>query len=188
MGSTTRFYGNLLSLGLLAALITACTPDPGNHGFEIRQIGLRPEARQLSVDFTQNLRLSNAVAEALEHGVPLTISISMELRNQENLTLLADHQAHFEIRYLPLIQHYELSNLSTGEARSYPRLRHVTNALASLHLSFATGPLTPGGYEFRARTWLDRASLPAPMQLPVRFSAHWRHDSDWSTWSFRVSA
>ncbi len=188
MASTTRSYASLASLWALLVLLAGCSGEPGDHGFQIRDVRLSPQARQLNVRFAQNLRLSPIALNALQRGVPLTVSVSMELRQQDTLILLANEQALYEIRYLPLSQHFELSNTATGEARSYPRLRHVFSALASLDLNLETGPLAPGGYEFRARTRLERSMLPAPMQLPVLVSAQWRHDSDWSTWQFRISA
>jgi len=149
---------------------------------------LHPEAHRLNVHIEQSLQFGDAAVDALRHGVPLTISIRMELRDQGTLTLLADGETRYEIRYLPLSEHYELVQAPGGQTRTFPRLRHVVSALSSLDIDFATGPLTPGSYQFRARTRLDRARLPAPMQLPVRFSGHWRHDSDWSSWSFRINA
>jgi hypothetical protein len=112
----------------------------------------------------------------------------MELRDSMTLTLLADHSRLYEIRFHPLIQSYELSGPGIESGRNFPRLRHVMNELSSLSFEFKTGPLAPGRYEFRTRTRLDNARLPAPMHLPALFSTDWQHDSEWSTWPFEINA
>ena len=162
MGFSTRFCVNLLSLCAVLALAGACAKQPSNHGFTIRNVSVRQEPRQLNVTFAQDLRLSGVAINALQHGVPLTFSVNMELRDMETMTLLADEAKLYKISYLPLSQHYELRSADGNFSRTYPRLRHATNALSRLNLHFESGALAPGGYEFRVRTRLEQSSLPAP--------------------------
>lgn len=165
-----------------------CADEDRDHGFTIQGATIRVLRGRLAVHLDDSLQFSPEAVQALEHGVPLTISVDMELRNQETLNLLAEQERSFEIRYLPLSQHYQLTTVGTGQVRTYPRLRHAVSALTGLDLMLATGPLAPGDYIFRGRIRLDRASLPGPMQLPVMLSTRWRHDSEWHQWPFRISA
>jgi hypothetical protein len=183
MASTTLLCSSLLSVGLL---LGSCGPAPTEYGFIARSVTVQPGYQRVLASLRQELTLSGAAAEALENGVPLTLRIEMELRDSLTLTLLADDFQRFEIRYLPLSEHYELRGPGTDDARTYPRLRHVIAALSSLQLNLGTGALAPGEYEFRVRTRLENARLPAPMRLPALFSARWRHDSEWSTWPFTI--
>ena len=60
--------------------------------------------------------------------------------------------------------------------------------LSELSQAIDEPALGPGEYELRTRMRLDRASLPAPVQLPSLVSRAWRHDSEWSRWPFTISA
>ncbi|NIM70897.1 MAG: DUF4390 domain-containing protein [Xanthomonadales bacterium] len=173
---------------MAALLLTACAHEESGHGFRVDAVRVEPGYRNLSAQFDQHLRLSREAATALDHGVPLHISIDMELRDSRTLALLTNSTRSFELRYLPLSRHYRLTGPEQVEVRTFPRLRHALGALSDIRLVMDTGALAPGRYEFRTRVRLERSRLPAPMQLPARFSAEWRLDSSWSTWPFRISA
>ena len=185
MASITRLFVSLFSL---AVLLCACAQPGGDYGFRIQEVLLSPGYQEIAARYRQDLRLSQDAVEALEHGVPLTIQLQMELRDANTLTLLADESRRFVIRYRPLVQRYELSGPGEDNPRTFPRLRHVLKDLADVDLDLKTGPLVPGRYEFRARTRLENTRLPAPMRLPARFSDQWQHDSEWSTWPFEIGA
>jgi len=176
------------SIASAVLLLAGCVQSSGDYGFRILDVQIRPAYQRLSTRYTQELTLSGEAVEALEHGVPLTVQLDMELRDSQTLTLLADQTRRFEIRYLPLTQTYRLSGLDDGSQQDFPRLRHALGDLSRLDLDFSTGPLAPGLYEFRVRTRIDERRLPAPMRLPARFSAQWQHDSEWTTWPFEISA
>ncbi len=137
---------------------------------------------------TQKLRLSRAAARAVRNGVALVLRLDVEVRDGRSLTLVAEEERAFEIRYLPMSEHFQLVDLASGEVSTYPRMRHVMAELGNLRLALDASPMAPGQYELRTRMRLDRASLPAPMQLPSFLSRAWRHDSDWTQWPFRINA
>jgi len=172
----------------LLVLLSACAQPADGYGFRILTVDIKPGYQKIATRYQQQLSLSREAARALENGVPLTIQMDMELRDSMTLTLLADDSRRYEIRFKPLSQHYELTGPGQDDIRTFPRLRHVMSELASMNLDFRTGPLAPGNYEFRTRTRLENASLPAPMHLPALFSPDWQHDSEWTTWPFEISA
>jgi len=169
--------------------LAGCGPRQAlDYAFAIRQVTISPAYRSLDIHVQQDLELSQQAREALEHGVPLTIRLDLELRN-DNHMIAARHDARrFLLRYLPLSERYQFAEEETGESKAFPRLRHMLAALDDLSIHFATGPLPPGNYELRTRISLDESRLPTPMQLPAWFSTQWRHDSEWSTWPFKVNA
>ncbi len=185
MASIMPLYVSLFSL---VVLLCACVQTEGDYGFRIQAVLVSPGYQKIAARYRQDLRLSSDAVEALEHGVPLTMQLQLELRDANTLMLLADENLRFVIRYLPLIQHYELAGPGDGDIRTFVRLRHALKELANVELDFRTGPLAPGSYEFRARTRLENTRLPAPMRLPALFSDQWQHDSEWSTWPFDISA
>lgn len=183
MVSFTRSYASLISIALF---LTGCVKAEGDYGFSIRHVDVAVSNRKLSTSVDQRLSFSEQARDALVHGVPLTVEVEVELRDATSLTLLFDDSRRFEIRYLPMLEDYQLRRLDGGQDQTYPRLRHVLTALNRLDLAFETGPLAPGSYELRTRTHVDLNRLPAPMRLPARFSPQWQHNSKWSTWSFEI--
>lgn len=169
-------------------MLVGCTQPAEEYGFAIESVEVRPGFQKVSADYRQQLSLSAAATEALESGVALTLKLEMELRDSSSLAVLAEEVHRHEVRYLPLNRRYQLISYPEGRIRTFPRLRHAMGDLADLSLDVDTGPLAPGSYEIRTRISLDNASLPAPMHLPVLFSAEWQHDSEWSTWLFEIKA
>jgi hypothetical protein len=185
MAFSMRACAALFSLGLL---LGGCAEQPGDYGFTIRAVELQTGYQSLTARLDQRLVFSREAGEALVHGVPLTVSLDLELRDASKLSLLAEDQRRYVIRYLPLSDHYQLVGPDGTATRTFPRLRHALAALSSLELEFRTGALAPGRYEFRTRIRLDERAMPAPMRLPALLSAQWQHNSEWSTWPFVVGA
>lgn len=182
-----RFCAKLLSVTVL--LLAGCgSRDEVDHGFTIRDVKVTQAYQSLVVHLRQELVLSPQAREALEHGVTLVITLEMELRSGTDLINVQRDAWRYRFRYLPLSERYQLADEASGELRVFSRLRHLLAAVADLSVRLTTGPLPPGEYELRTRLALDERRLPAPMQLPAWFSRQWQHDSDWSVWTFKISA
>jgi hypothetical protein len=181
-----RFYASLLSTTLL--VLAACSPQAEiDYAFSIRNVSVSRAYQSLSIHLQQKLELSQQAREALEHGVMLTISLEVELRNDTNMIATQQDARHFQLRYLPLSERYQLSEEESGDLKTFSRLRHLLASVDDLNISLSTGPLPSGNYELRTRIRLDKSRLPTPMQLPAWFSSQWQHDSEWSVWPFEVS-
>ena len=181
-----RYCASLLSLALL--LLAACGQEPDvDYGFTINKVSVNRAYQALNINLQQELILSQQAREALEHGVSLTITLEMELRNDNNMIVMRRDDRRFRLSYLPLSERYQLSEVDSGELHSFSRLRHLLAEINVLDVQLATGPLPPGSYELRTRIRLDESLLPAPMQLPAWLSPQWEHDSEWSVWPFKVS-
>jgi len=181
-----RFCVSLLSFTVL--FLAGCGQREAlEYVFAINKVSVRPAYQSLNVRLQQQLELSSQARTALEHGVTLTIKLEMELRSDTNMIVAHRDARRFQLRYLPLIERYQLAEEQTGELKTYSRLRHLMAAMDDFNVQMSTGPLPSGSYELRTRISLDESRLPTPMQLPVRFSSQWRHDSEWSVWPFKVS-
>jgi len=182
-----RFCVSLLSFAVL--FLAGCGQREAlDYAFTIRNVSVRSAYQSLDVHLQQQLELSTQARSALEHGVALTIRLEMELRNDDNMIVVHRDARRYQLRYLPLIERYQLAEETTGESNTFSRLRHLLAAMDDFNVQLSTGPLPSGSYELRTRISLDESRLPTPMQLPVRFSSQWRHDSEWSVWPFKVSA
>lgn len=181
-----RFYASLLSIAMF--VLAGCgQQEAPDYAFSIKNVVVRPAYQALDINLQQELELSGQAREALEHGVTLTIRLEMELRNDNNMIVARRDARRFQLRYLPLSERYQLSEEGSDELKAFSRLRHMLADMADLNVRLSTGPLPSGSYELRTRISIDESRLPTPMQLPVRFSSQWRHDSEWSVWPFKVS-
>jgi len=182
-----RFYASLVSIAMIA--LAGCGPrQPLDYAFAIHHVTVTPAYQSLDIQLQQDLELSQQAREALEHGVTLTIRLDLELRDDDHMITTRHDTRRFQLRYLPLSERYQFAQEETGASQAFSRLRHMLASLDDLSVHLATGPLPPGSYELRTRISLDESRLPTPMQLPAWFSPQWRHDSEWSTWPFKVSA
>lgn len=171
--------------GLLATavlLLGACGATDGNNRFEILDVRAEWANGRMDVRLEQRLELGPEAREALLHGVPLTLAVELVLRDARTRTRLEKQRSLYEIRYLPLSEHYQLTREASGESQTFPRLRHALAELGELRLSVKTGALPSGEYELLARSYLDRRRVPPPMRLPLLFSPDWNHESAWTTW------
>lgn len=169
-------------------LLSGCQAEPERHG-HLRLIDPQPQWRdevlgiRAGIDFEPGPR----VVEALTHGVTVQIRVMTRVGPPwRRLAITDDPRSHrFEIRYLPLIQHYELVDLRSGERSSYLRLSMVRDALAEprwiasrLQVSQPEG----FGWRLQARVEIDRTRLPSPMRLPVWFDRNWGLGEPWRSW------
>lgn len=177
-----RWFSPAILLALLA-----CSNPPSSERFEFKRVNANWSNGSLHVTCEQNLALSKEAREALIHGVPLTINLELTLRDTGSQVRVANQTNSYEIRYLPLSDHYQLTYERDQSVKTFPRLRHVLAALSKLQVDLETGVLPSGDYELLARTRLDQKSMPPPMRLPVMLSAKWHHDTSWSSWPLEVN-
>jgi hypothetical protein len=170
------------SLLLVSMLVAGCAGQADDPLFELEQAETSWKNGQLNVTIHQKITLSGEAKKALVHGVPLTLQMELEIRQTGKRAPVEKDIFSFEIRYLPLINNYQLTREGASEIRTFPRLRHLLAELSTVQQSFNRDHLPRGNYELLARTRLDQKKMPPPMRLPMLFSAQWRHDSHWKEW------
>jgi hypothetical protein len=188
--SAKPFAASLFVAGLFAALLPlgGCQHGAAGGRFEIEALEARWASGRIEVRCEQNLRLSEAARDALGHGVPVTVELELILRSAADQTRIVRNSSNFEIRYLPMSEHYQVSRLVDGPVRTYPRLRHALADLSRVDITLETGALPAGEYELLARTRLNRDRMPPPMRLPVMFDGAWRHASTWTSWPLVIDS
>lgn len=177
--------GTLLTLMLV---LGGCGESTDGGQFEISQLDARWESGRVEVGCEQQLQLSSEAREALRHGVPLTIELELILRNSATQSRVSAETHRYELRYLPLSEHYRLSGVGANDVATFPRLRHALAELSRLKLNLDTGPLPAGDYELLARSRLDHRHMPPPMRLPALFDPRWKHASEWASAQLTVGA
>lgn len=165
---------------LLCISAAACAPTESDFGIHLADLRAERTSEGLEIRARHEVQLSGEARSALRHGVPLRLRIDIKVSGPGMWSAVKGGSYGYEIRYLPLSDHYELSGPSAdGPARNYPRLRHVLAALQDVELQVAGIPAEPGAIRVRMRSRLDRSGMPGPMQLPVLLSPNWAHDSGW---------
>lgn len=134
-----------------------------------------------------SLAPSPAVLEALNHGVAVTVIVATRIHPWHGALANTDQTRNhrFEIRYLPLIEHYQLTELKTEDVELYPRLSMALQALAVprwMDTQLTTEQQATRGFHVQVRVDIDRERLPAPMQLSAWRDDQWRSRQDWQTW------
>ena len=175
--------GTVALLAITLPWLQACGPRDDSFGIQLESIDASQRAGMLTINARQDVRLSEDARSALRNGVPLRFRVDLALEPSGGSV---ERQFFvYEVRYLPLSDHYQLSGPLPGEMpRTFPRLRHALAALGEIDLRLSEAGEDPGAYRLSLRSRLDRSALPGPMQLPAFLSSQWRLDSGWVSEEF----
>ena len=134
---------------------------------------------------------SSAILEALDHGVAVNVVVATRIHPWWGPLASSDQTRNhrFEIRYLPLIEHYQLTELKIDETESFPRLSMLLEALSrrrwlDTHLTETLAEQS--SWRVEVRVDIDREQLPAPMQLSAWRDTNWRSGRAWHRWDMAV--
>ncbi len=157
-------------------------------GFNINEARTRLVDGVYLLDAQITFDFSEESLEALANGVALTVIVEMDIVQSRPLVWdkrLARLSSRHQLQRHALSNRYVLTNLNTGESRSFRTLRGAMRALGTLerfpmldsHLLHADND-----YTLRLRARLDIEALPAPLRPLAYLSELWRKSDKWSTW------
>lgn len=182
----SRYWAAVLGLLMAVGGIGAAQAEP----FELRSATVREVDGVYLLDAVARLRLTPAVRQALYSGVELSVVWRVEIVRERYWWLNADVaeiSQRYRIEYHALSRQYLVTNVNTGERRSFVELSVAMNHIGRL-FDF---PLIdrmliagPARYSGRAQVRLDHGALPWPMRPTVLFSSAWDLQSEWRAWSF----
>jgi hypothetical protein len=124
----------------------------------------------------------------LQNGVPLIINLDIQVFRQREWLwdeIAAQLQQRFRLEYHALSRQYVISNLNSGEMKSFSDLKLAIDFLSRIErFPLLDASLLPrgGSYLVRMRVTLDIEALPVPLQLVAYLSPEWRISSEWYTW------
>lgn len=157
-------------------------------GFAVKSADLKLEEGSYWLNADLRLRFSEEAEAALDNGVPLTLELRLEILlprwwwwDAEVVNL----SNRYRIRYHALSRRFVLTDLSSGESRSFARLDSLLLTLSEVQGLWVAdqGDLSEGErYQARLRIRLDTEALPQPLQAVAYMSPQWRLQSDWYTW------
>ena len=148
---------------------------------------LRDHVYLLDADI--DFHFSDEALEALNNGIPLTISLEIEVQRNRRYWLdedIAELEQRYQIFYHALSGQFLVQNQNSSATRIYPSLAATLVNLGRIRdLPLLDQKLIDPDeqYELELRVRLDIEALPAPLRPLAYVSPAWRLASDWYTWS-----
>jgi len=137
------------------------------------------------LDFIAGIDLepSPAMLEALDRGVAVTFLVALRAYSGWVwLPGLDERRRHrFEISYLPLSRHFQLTDFHNDTRATFPRMSMLVDALRAPRYWSIPLESSEEVERVRARIELDRTRLPSPMRLPTWFEPQWQLGSGWQS-------
>lgn len=133
-------------------------------------------------------KFTDAVLDALENGVTLTLVLDIEVFSPSRYLwddVIATLEQRYEIQYHALSEQYLLRNLNSGSQFVYSSLASALQSLGEIErVPILDAHLLKKDehYKVRVRSRLDLASLPVPLQLKAYVSSDWWLSSGWYSW------
>lgn len=164
--------------------------DVERGAFALRSASVRAVDGVYLLDAVAHLRLTAAVRRALDSGVNLTVTWRVEIERGRAWWLDADVAGlvqRYRLEYHELTLQYVVTNLNTGERRSFVDLDVALDHVGTL-IGF---PLIdrmligePDRHTGHVRVYLDHSELPLPLRPIALFSSDWDLASEWHAWPF----
>lgn len=174
-----------ISLCFIGGLVAGCGGNATEAGLRVTDMRASPGSDGYHVAVSLDVRLTDAVLEALHNGVPITLLVEARLRQPRRWLwprTLASESRSYTLSYQSLSAQYVVRWPGDTGYRAYPSRHAAFSALESPEPWFleASDEPEPDGTRFvEARTRLDLQELPAPLRLMAYFSTGWRIGSGW---------
>ncbi len=143
------------------------------------------------LDANIDFDFSDKVIEALQHGVPITLELHMQVRKQGAWLWekdLAETRLRYQISYHALASVYQVLDLQTNTKENFVTREIAVNALGEInsmpvvrHDQMEKGKI----YLVGLKTSLDLDALPLPMRPLAYLSPSWNQSSEWRTCRIR---
>ena len=158
--------------------------------FEFERVEVAMRDGSVLIDADVRYELSDTALEALDHGVPLTFELHVQLRRDSAWIWqsdLVENRLRSVLRFHPLSGLFDLHDLQTGAHQSFATRSAALRALGKISNFPVTriDQLTPGErYRLRMQTFLDIDALPLPLRPKAYVSRAWDLESE--VWEWRL--
>jgi len=187
--SIRRSVRPALLTGVLAAFALLLGIVEARAEFSVNDVTASIKNEEMLVDFDLDLTLSDQAEEALLRGIPLIVTMELELERDRSLmwdTKITTWERHVEISYHALSERYLVQETGRGEIENFLNLSTVMNVIGkqrSLKIPVPQLPTNPEfNYSVRVRAHLDSEALPTPLRLMAYLSPSWRLTTGWTQW------
>lgn len=172
--------GWVLLLGLLLIPIPGWPVD-----FKILSANAHLQEGVFRLNAQVDWQLSQPPLEALQNGVPLTFKLRLEVLHRRPWLWdedIAGLNQRFRLEYHALSRQYVVSNLNSGEFKSFPNRSAAIDFMGHIKdFPLLDKSLLQAGesYYVRLQARLDVDALPAPLRPVAYLSGDWRLNSEW---------
>ena len=174
---SVRQRARALSTLLVLAGLSGClgaTPDRAR----ILEARVVRDGGRAELELIQDLRFSRSMRDALSNGIPLRLIYGIEGCEMRDAQVI-------ELRYLPLLRHYELQRIGDPQSRSFARRSALFASLDRIRLPLLRDPVD--GCSGTVSMALDLTTLPTPLRIPAFLQrGEWRLISAPSAWTHQA--
>ena len=175
----------LIALALAALAI----PAWGQGHFEVRSAYVERTERVYALDATLDLELPEGARAVVAQGVPLTLTIEIEVHRSRRYWLdetVATLEQHYELVHHALSERYLVRNLNSGNQSSFATMETALDALrivGDLPILDQALVIPNARHEISVRASLDCDTMPDALRFLLFWTDDWRQRTDWYTWS-----
>ena len=172
---------------LLLTLLSGPTHAEEKFTVDAVSTHLRDHVYLLDADI--EFRFSDEALQALNNGIPLTISLNIEVQRSRHYWLdenIAELEQHYQIFYHALSGQFLVQNQNSSATQIYPSLATTLANLGRIRdLPILDEKLIDPNeqYELELQVRLNIEALPAPLRPVAYINPAWRLTSDWYKWS-----
>lgn len=173
-------------MACFAALLFAAVAAAGEAELSAGRIYNKDQTWWLDLAFKYDF--DDEVLEALQNGVPLTVDLDLEVRDDDAWIWepsVMQRRIRLQIYYHALAQRYQIKNIGSESQISFSSRSAALDALGELVeiLLVTDGELEAGKqYIVTAKTTLNIESLPVPLRPSAYLSPQWYVSSDSYEW------
>jgi len=171
-------YSLLLLIAILPGLLWA---EP----IVVQQVKIELQDDHYLIDAKLHFEFNKTVLDALEHGIPLTIELQLQVAREnawfweQNVSTL---QLHRVLRFHALTGLYEVQNLEQGSSQSFAIRDIAISALGEIQALSAVEKkqlIENETYVVALHAGLDIESLPLTLRPLAYLTSDWNLSSDW---------
>ncbi|MFK5895185.1 MAG: DUF4390 domain-containing protein [Pseudomonadota bacterium] len=157
------------------------------NSFSIQQANSVLEDYDFYINASLEMNFTPAVIAALANGVPLTITIELQV-NQKNEwfdTLIKESMLQFELRYHALTDIYTIKNKSSKKEYHFNSREEAMELLGNIshaHLISLQQLDQSKHHQVSLRVFLDIWQLPDVLRPVASLSKDWQLRSQWYKW------
>lgn len=181
--SRIRWCGALL---WFYALTGACA----DYGFRVLNAELVPVDEQYVLNAEVDYRFSQPVIEALQHGVPLTLVLRLQIKHHRQYWFddtVLDASRRLHIRYQPLDKSFLMFREGSRVSQNFASLSTLLDMIGIIRgwRVLPVDKIIPGrDYAARLKASLDIEDLPLPLRPVAYASPDWYLGGPWFRWHF----
>ncbi len=153
------------------------------ENFEVPLVGQMHELN-VNIDY----QFDEAVLEALNNGVALTLVLDIEVVRKRNYIwdeVIVNLKRRSRLEFHALSRQYVINDLNAAVRYTYLSMGAAIRALGSIsRLPLLDHRILEAGkqYQIRLRPYIDVEELPPPLRPVAYISPEWKLTDEWKTW------